>query len=220
MRIDSKGTIAGRPSLEMRELMRYGRGGMWPLEFVAERLGVSDAEAQRVIDELSHAGYVELDESFPSRDRWVNTVKGNALAQATAAKPVRRATAKKNVIEFLDRVHRVNEDEYFLYKVTRVVVFGSYITDQERLNDVDLGVELKPKCLDRELHWEREQTRIKQALIEGRVFQNIVARLTWPTREIFLFLKSRSRTLSLHDIGDPIRIQAECRTLFLDDSSA
>ena len=220
MRIDPTGTIAGRRSLEIRDLLRHGRNGLWTPEFVAERLGSSEAEAQRVIDELLLAGYIELDESFSGRVHWVNTLEGNALAQATAAKPVTRATAEKNVTAFLDRVRQVNEDEYFLYRVTRVVVFGSYLTDQNKLNDVDLGVELEPKYSDRDVQRKHEQERIQQALNEGRTFRHYVAQLTWPEHETQLFLKSRSRTISLHDISDPIQMQAEYRTLFPEQASA
>jgi len=217
MRIDPKSSIAGRPALEIRNLLRRGMGYQWTPMFVCERLGVSEAEAQRVIDELSREGYIELDDSFPGRPLWGNTVAGNALAMASAAKPVRRATAEKKVAEFLERVRRVNEDPYYLYKVTRVEVFGSYLTDQEKLNDVDLAVELEPRYQDRDQQQAYERERTEEAARKGRTFRHFVDAMAWPRNETLLFLKSRSRTISLHDISDLIRMQAESRTLFVAD---
>jgi predicted nucleotidyltransferase len=220
VRIDPNGSIAGRPALEIRKLLSRGRGGLWTIGFVAEQLATSEAEAQRIIDELSLAGYIERESMFPDRTHWVNSLDGNALAMATSAKPVHRATAEKKVAEFLDRVHRVNDDTHFLYRVTRVVAFGSYLTDRERINDVDLGVELRPKFQDRDEQMEHEKARARQAQIEGRRFRSFIDMLLWPKRETFLFLKSRSRTISLHDTEDPILLQVECRTIFPEDGSA
>jgi predicted nucleotidyltransferase len=43
-------------------------------------------------------------------------------------------------------VDRVNNDNRFLAKVTRVIVFGSYLrTGKDKLSDVDIAVELAPK---------------------------------------------------------------------------
>ena len=219
MRIDPKGSIAGRPALEIRNLLRRGMGYQWTSMFVCERLDVSEAEAQRVIDELLREGYIERDDTFPGHLRWRNTVAGNALAMASAAKPVRRATAEKKVTEFLERVRRVNEDAYYLYKVTRVEVFGSYLTDREKLNDVDIAVELEPRYLDGDQQQAYEQERVQEAARQGRTFRHFTDAMAWPRTETLLFLKSRSRTISLHDISDLIRMQAESRTLFVADDS-
>jgi predicted nuclease of predicted toxin-antitoxin system len=42
----------------------------------------------------------------------------------------------------MDRVHAVNATDYFLYKVKRVAVLGSYLTEKKRINDIDIGVAL------------------------------------------------------------------------------
>jgi len=116
-----------------------------------------------------------------------------------------------------ERVRRVNEDAYYLYKVTRVEVFGSYLTDREKLNDVDLAVELEPKYQDWDQQQTYEQERIQEASRKGRTFRHFTDAMGWPRNETLLFLKSRSRTISLHDISDVIRKQAESRTLFVVD---
>src|SRR5947208_5083131 len=73
------------------------------------------------------------------------TDQGTRLAQASAAAPLRRATAERKLREFMARVEQVNQSEEFAYRVNRVVLFGSYLTDAERVNDIDVAVELAPR---------------------------------------------------------------------------
>lgn len=71
------------------------------------------------------------------------STKGHALANASAAKPVSRATADKALASFLQRVEHVATDPMNLYVVDRVVLFGSMLDPtRERLSDVDLAVSL------------------------------------------------------------------------------
>ena len=63
-----------------------------------------------------------------------------------------RATAKKALHEFLERVERVNRDPRFLGRVNRVVLFGSMLREEvTRLSDVDLAVEVLPKIDKRKM---------------------------------------------------------------------
>lgn len=196
MRIDPKDTIAGYPSPEIRKLMRRA-GQMWRAEFVSDVLEVAEAEAINLIERLAEEGYVK---PVPERDDlWRTTLLGNRLANASAAQPLKRATADRIVSELLDRVDEVNSSEYYLYEVENVVVFGSYLTDRERINDIDLAVTLTPKEKDPERQFELEQQRAADAAEAGRHFRNFVEHLGWARNELLLFLKSRSRAISFHD---------------------
>jgi predicted nucleotidyltransferase len=205
MRIDPKGTIAGQPALKIRELLKYGMNGFpWGTALVSKKLNVSDAEANRIIEDLYKQGYVESYNGHPGRQSWKNTTKGNALSLASAAKPVKRTTAEKILNEFITRVQRVNEEPYYLYKVAKVAVFGSYLTDREYINDIDLAVDLQSKFVSQVEREKKEQERILEAEQSGRAFHNFLDMLIWPQREVLLFLKSRSRTISLHEINEPV----------------
>lgn len=76
---------------------------------------------------------------------WKTTIKGRQLSLATAAKPISRANAEKKLSEFLERVKIIRDDPRFLYKVTRVAVFGSYLSDSKNPGDIDLAVGLARK---------------------------------------------------------------------------
>ncbi|WP_051026893.1 hypothetical protein [Nocardia higoensis] len=71
------------------------------------------------------------------------TSKGHALANASAAKPVHRATAEKALAAFLQRVEQAASDPMNLYMVDRVVLFGSMLDPtRQRVSDVDLAIKL------------------------------------------------------------------------------
>ena len=76
----------------------------------------------------------------PDRDgdfTWGTTLKGGQLINASAMKPITRASAEKAVAAFLGRCDELDIDPYWLYRVKRVRVFGSYITDKERLGPIN-----------------------------------------------------------------------------------
>src|SRR5580692_6205869 len=67
---------------------------------------------------------------------------GNALGIASAALPISRRDASRRVEEFLARARKVNDDDSWLYRVGKVVIFGSYLNNQDRIGDIDLAVRL------------------------------------------------------------------------------
>ena len=80
---------------------------------------------------------------------WTVNQAGRTFSVATAVKPVKRVTAEKALARFLERVTRVNEEPYFLARVTKVVLFGSILKPGvESLSDVDIAVQLVRKESD------------------------------------------------------------------------
>jgi DNA-binding IclR family transcriptional regulator len=132
MYIDPKGHIFGYPAMRIRDLLRnLSRIEMWTVRNLEERLQVPKAEAVRVLQELQALGYVELESSHAGTELWKTTLKGNALGLASAAPPLKRTTAIRVVEQFLERVKRVNADSYYLFHVTKVVVFGSFLSNKK-----------------------------------------------------------------------------------------
>jgi len=131
---------------------------------------------------------------------------------------LRRETAQRKLAEFLERVRRINNDDYYLYRVKRVLLFGSYLRDAERINDIDIAVELAPRHTDDEERWALHHTRVNDAIRGGRRFSNISEETSWPEIEVLLALKARSRAISLHPTEDAILERTEYRVLFEDRS--
>ncbi|MDZ7808370.1 MAG: hypothetical protein U5K71_14855 [Gracilimonas sp.] len=53
---------------------------------------------------------IEKEGSSGGKQFWTTTVKGNQLALASAAQPIKRETATQKINEFLERVEQANEE--------------------------------------------------------------------------------------------------------------
>lgn len=197
MKIDSKDKIAGIPILSVRKLLS-SRGDFLDEAGVIAHLRVSPPTARKLIRELERQEFIVRTETFEKALAWEMTMKGRALKLATAAKPIARDTADARLSEFLERVNEVSADDHFIYKVKRAWVFGSYLSKSEKLGDVDLAIELTPKTFPGRSFDEVVQAKISEARRNGRRFSSFFAQITWPQKEVWLKLKAKSRSLSLH----------------------
>jgi predicted nucleotidyltransferase len=219
MRINSKDTILDVPILRIRKLLRrsMSHGSVIFEKLASQTLKLGEQRTREILDELVRQGYYEARENRQGEPYWENTIKGNSLAMATAARPVTRAKADKIFGEFVLRVKEVNDDPYYLFKVNRVVLFGSYIRDTETVNDIDIAIQLAPKIDDLKL---RSKLYAKRRRKSKRKFRTLMAYLGWPMQEVWLFLKSRSRALSLHDFASHEKLLETIETrVILDDVS-
>jgi predicted nucleotidyltransferase len=112
-----------------------------------------------------------------------------------------RAKADQIVAELLDRVQEVNASAEYVFHVSTVIVYGSYVRGEPLLSDVDIAFHLTPKWPQDEQK-RKEEERIEIAFENGRSFSNFCEQLFWPEREVRLHLKRRTRGLSLHPLDD------------------
>jgi predicted nucleotidyltransferase len=202
MRIDPSGGIGGFPVLFVRKVVRRLNNRLsWDAEAVQEIGGIDAHQAGELIKALRKAGLARANRSG-ARRTWMTTPLAQSFGAASAAKPITRQTAERALDDLLDRVMFVNRRSYFLAKVTKVVVFGSFLRHEvDRLGDVDVAVELKPKEPDPERLRKATQRRVAELTRLGRRFGGFLEREAWWNIEAFRFLKGRSRAISLHDYG-------------------
>ena len=199
MHVDAKGKVGRYPTLLVRATLRHLRSRLqWGLAELETAAGLAPENGLALVRALRAAGLIES----AGREIWTITQAGMTLSSATAAKPVTRATAERALSQFLERVTQVNQNPYFLAKVTRVVLFGSMLKPEvERLNDVDLAVELTRKEPGYEQALEQNQQRAEELASIGRRFRNFLeveGNWYW---EAFRFLKGRSRVIALADLN-------------------
>ena len=203
MRVSPDQIVAGKDARSLRAFFRHVLERDFSRELIRDRLGLSSSEAWRLVEGLVEEAWIE-----PSEDgagEWFRVAgRGRSLALASFSPPLKRSTAERKIREFLDRVHIVNGDPHFLYAVSRVVLFGSMLGEADRVGDIDLTVDLESKIENPEQRRAEERDRIHDAIRSGRRFSNIGDEIFWPRWEVLLFLKSRSRGLSLHDSDDPV----------------
>jgi predicted nucleotidyltransferase len=219
MYIDKNSKISQFPALKVRDLLRKLKGSPFALEQVSYYLEEDLDSTKQLLSNLEKDGYIEKSEYFSKPGFWDVTLKGSSLSLASATKPIKRQTAKKVLQEFMERVNKINQDSYYLYKVSKVIVFGSFLTNKERINDLDIAVKLLPKISDPKKQLHVEQQRIKEAYESGRSFNNMIDELFWPYNEVMYFLKSRKRTISLHTTDDDILENCQVKVVFEDDAS-
>jgi predicted nucleotidyltransferase len=197
MRIDPKGTIRGYPTLLVRQTLRRLRGDfVWGEEVLERAAKLTPGTGRALAKALEAEGLIK-----PSRGAgWTVSQAGDTLAVATAAMPVSRQTAERALTQFMERVAQVNDDPYFLARVTRVALFGSMLRPEvKRLSDVDLAVQLVAKETDFDRLREANAAQVEHLPMMGRRSSSFVEEQFCWFLETFRFLKGRSRVISLAD---------------------
>ena len=178
--------------------MRETLGRPVTVRWAREVLGCTRTDAEQALRALEEEGWI-----CEVGDHLEPSLKGSALAQATAAKPLTRVKASRLVDEVLDRAETINRDSRYAYRVDKLVIFGSYLDPQARPNDVDIAVRLIPRYSSGRQD-EAEQSRRRA---HGPGFRNAFVWAAWPKLEIIRLLKSRSRGLSIQELSDWIEGQ-------------
>jgi len=92
MRIDPNGKIGDNPALAVRKLLRYLRGwDQWKVADLEAAATLAPGTGDALVKALRTEGLIEAS----GKGAWAVTQAGRTFSAATAAKPVRRATAEK-----------------------------------------------------------------------------------------------------------------------------
>ena len=209
MRITADQEIAGYSALKIRELLRKAVSGTITAALARNTVGCSTSEAGSLLNKLHEDGFLE------SAGRHFGVaMKGNALANATVALPLRRVTAVRLVESLVHRAHKLNCDDRWAYRVRKLIVFGSYVRGADRPNDVDVACELRPRWgRDRQLEHEQVRRRLRR-----KPFRNISQWASWPRIEVIRYLRARTRGLSMHDLEEWILNTPDHEVIFQDEA--
>jgi hypothetical protein len=180
MRIDPNARVGGYPALLIRKLVRGLNNHLnWDWETVQRLLAAEPSEATELVKTLEAAGRAKANRDKGPKT-WTTTQLAQSFGSATAAKPITRQTASASLNQLLERVDRVNSDEHFLARVTRLILFGRYLRPEvDRLSDVDVAVELRPKEADRGRARELNHQRIAEMERNGHRFSRSLDRESW-----------------------------------------
>lgn len=204
MHIDPKTTIAGIPALEARKLVSnipYEANG-FSVKCLSRRFGITQNLAQLRILAFETEGYFEKIVDDGKKSRWQLTIKAASLAQSSAAKKVKRDTADKHYQAFFERIREINANDAYLYQVTKVVLFGSYLSSNNSVSDIDLFIWINRKPqFEAEFRSIREQ-RTKEMLSQGRRFKDYVEKLAWPELDVRKYLKNGSRVIRIQPFNE------------------
>lgn len=136
--------IVAKPSSEavLLFLKHAALESAWTAQDVANTLGIDLATATQVAEELALVGYAE---PVPrKRDLWRNTRTGNTVSGARSPRLTRK-TAEELLTGLADLAEAFNLDNEQPLRIERLVDFGGINTKHDRIQDIDLGVQLEPK---------------------------------------------------------------------------
>ena len=176
----------GRISPDMRRL--YKKNGEWinsshnvrPL-IGSNRIPDQATAARALVEQLLKDGMIEMNARFSDRDQvaYQSTIKGTATRAARIVPRINRAKAEKLLVDFLQCVEAVNAHPDLLHWVTEVRVFGSYLTNSDDLDEIDLEI-------------KKERRAASGSFSDA-----------YPERLVALLLKGGSRYISLHGVAEP-----------------
>ena len=215
MNIDPKADFVGQPMLFVRDVVpkvhRRCGGAFDADEWAYAFAAGSQGDRERVLAELAARGYVHpvaagdrdqlpLRAQFRDGPMWVFTERGNQLANASAARPLRRASAEKVLAGFLDRVDEVEADRLCLHVVTEAILFGRMLDlERQTVSDVDIAVGLiQDEAKVRALGLSEQEVAIEAV---GQFLHGVRPAAGEPIASEMLVLqrlKARKWSLSLH----------------------
>ena len=199
MRIKPNETLGNIPILQIRHFFQiYYRG--FTLETLKDFFSLSLKDAKTIIDELLSGEYIinKTDELIMGVGDYVLCKNGFMLCAARAIPPISREKADKYFNEFMERVHEVNNDDYYLWTIDKVYLFGSYLDKNKTdYGDIDIFILLKNKEPDYAKYTNLREKRIEELRKKGKHFKSFLDELNFPEYEIQLKLKNRCRYLSI-----------------------
>jgi hypothetical protein len=199
MRIKKEEVVAGQPALRVRGFLRRFRRGFFMLSAAESYMQLKSRRAAEFINEMVALELIEPTMPFENKAAFQVATRGHAFANATSAKPIHRGTAERVLREFVDRVNAVNASKEYAFAVKSAVLFGSILSCVDRLGDVDVAIDLRPRISDSTKFRQQCDRRRHLAEERGRAFPTVFEWATWPQKEVVLLLKARSRSLSLHE---------------------
>ncbi len=227
MNLTKNQLIAGHPAIQVRNFLREYDGLIIRLITIQKALQIDADEAKAFLRRMIKLRYLERRESLSGGDRGTYEVAtpGLALANASSVQPITRKTAERILKDFVNRMHAVNAStkDPYAYRIASAVLFGSILSEKERLGDVDIAIELHPTTSNDREFKDLCRYRFWMAQLNGRRFKSDFDQIAWPTAEIFHVLRARTRSLSLRPLshlnhmqdipyrvlhGDPVRLRS------------
>ncbi len=142
-------------------LKEFSAAPPWTAKDIARVLNVPDADAKSAIAMLQAAGYINP----ASGGGWVTTEQADIVSGAKSPR-FNRSSVESAISALLDRVRAWNAAHPSGMNVARVIVFGDYLSDRNRLQAAEIGVEFAHGGERGAAEHEAEQQALKE--LKGR----------------------------------------------------
>lgn len=159
MRLTRKQTICDIPILKIRDYFDHIRPALISPEMISEQFDLNKEKTKELIDVLLSEGYIE---AAKKKGKYQLTIKGQALCVARYTNPLNKEKADKLFKEFMERVEEINSNEFYLYRVSKIVLFGSYIDPEKQIiqtSTLRLNSPARPKAMRNLWKWTSKELR-------------------------------------------------------------
>lgn len=199
MRIYKTNPIYGISMLDIRKFFRLVRNSKkFFSSDISDYFYFDKNETSNFISELISNDFIE---SF--EDGYKLTLKGNALCIAKCIPPINREKADKIFKEFMQRVEEVNNDDDYLFRISKLYLFGSYLNpNNPDYGDIDIVFDLERKIKDYNTFINLNLSLVYEAQNNGRHFSSFFDKIYYSQHLVLLKLKNKNRYISLHYINE------------------
>ena len=201
MRLVPKSKLYGQPAIRVRDFLRHIGPGTFDVEYLRGRMGLSKSEAAAVLSGLLEGRLIEAALRHDGGAMYDLTWTGRTLAISTFAHKIPREQGERLLASVVARASDMEAQLPFAYRVKRIALFGSMLTEAELVHDVDLAVALEPKFEDDEFE-EAKGVRVDVALRAGKRFRSRLEAIVWPHVEVIEYLRGGSRHVSLNGFAE------------------
>ncbi len=153
----------------------------------------TNINTKKKIRDLESHGYIER---YKDLEVWVNTAKGNILANSKFKRPIKREKANAIIEEVFNRVNIVNTNDEYLFFIDELYIAGDFL--DESINEIDkleIAIQIKSKFDSKTQEKLVNEKRDKSE----RYFPTIFDRLDYPQSEIKPFIKSSVHNLNVYN---------------------
>jgi len=215
MRIKRNEKIGNIPIIKIRDYFKYLRIDGISKEDLREHFELSIDDTDSLIKDLIQNEFIENTTEEQQEKEFQLTIKGQALCIARCVSPMSKEKADKIFNDFMKRVEEINNNDYYLHKVEKLYLFGSYLnTDNIDFGDIDIAFALNRKIEDIEEFEKTNERRIQEVKKQGKVFTTFVDEFWYPETEVILKLKNRCQYISLHRMTDEILEIVEYKQIY------
>ncbi|MYM40917.1 hypothetical protein [Duganella qianjiadongensis] len=211
MRINSAELIEGHSILAVRNALR--RCGLWfDVEDLADAMQIDLTVAGVLVSHLQERRWLE---QCPNGGLEV-TLDGMGFLNASGSRPINRATAIGQVAKIRDRASNfVSTYPEWPLCLERIAVFGSYLSNVEKLGDVDIA--LKLTRISSRMSDDAIGRALQIAEKAGYRCDSIFERAGgFLTHFIASNLKAGLRSVSLHDWSDIEALGCEYEVIWVN----
>jgi predicted nucleotidyltransferase len=194
VRLSKNDVVCGLPAADARKVMRLF-GAPKPAYLLREWAEDVDSLAQA----LETEGWFQRHSVAKDGEVWwETTVRGNALAQASFRRPIRRITAERHLESVIRRAEAYNADEKHIFEIAQIVVFGSYLDrESSHLGDLDLAIVTRERAATQLSSDDLSKRSLDYADASGRQFNSFFDRLDWAEREVIQILRNSIAAISI-----------------------